>query len=101
MKRAIKAILIGLLVNPALRPIPLFAGNSGALTLLEDFGAKPASLGEAYSAVSNDLSAMGYNPAGISNLDSGQASFLYNKGAAEDAFGRASIAAPMKKGGAL
>lgn len=92
-----KNTLIFLLVIAMLPLSSLKATESGGLTLLEGHGAKPAALAEAYSAVTNDLSVMGYNPAGLVGLESGQASFLYNKGAAEDTFGRFSIATPTRK----
>src|SRR5258706_3901527 len=47
------------------------AGTSGGLTLIESYGARPSSLGEAFSAVTNDLSAFGYNPASLKSLESG------------------------------
>src|SRR5258706_15813883 len=48
------------------------AGTSGGVRLIESYGARPASLGEAFSAVTNDLSAFGYNPASLKSLESGQ-----------------------------
>src|SRR6185436_12092697 len=46
------------------------AGTSGGPTLTEPFGARPASLGEAFTAVTNDISAFGYNPASLKGLES-------------------------------
>ncbi len=74
------------------------AGASGGLTLIEAAGARAASLGEAYSAVSDDISAASYNPSSLHTLKSGQASFLYQKGLAEDAYGQFLIGSPMKRG---
>jgi len=75
------------------------AGTVGGLTLLEPFGARPAALGEAFSAVTNDLSAFGYNPASLKSLERGQASFMYQKGMAEDSYGQFSIGGPLKRSG--
>ncbi len=75
------------------------AGTVGALTLLEPSGARPAALGEAFSAAENDIAAFGYNPASLNSLENGQASFMYQKGLAEDSYGHFAIGAPMKNGG--
>lgn len=74
------------------------AGVSGGLTLIEAPGARAAALGEAFSAASDDISAMGYNPSSLKSLKSGQASFLYQKGLAEDAYGQFMIGTPSSKG---
>lgn len=72
-------------------------GTSGGLTLLEASGARASSLGEAFTGMNNDIAAFGYNPASLSTLSSGQASFLYEKGMAEDSYGQFMIGSPMKK----
>ncbi len=75
------------------------AGTSSGLTLLEPSSARAASLGEAFSAMSKDVSAMTYNPASLGTLQSGQASFMYQKGMMEDTFGQLLFGAPTAKGG--
>ena len=74
------------------------AGTVGALSLLEPTGARPAAMGEAFTAAQNDISAFGYNPASLKSLDNGQASFMYQKGIAEDSYGHFAIGAPMRNG---
>jgi len=64
------------------------AGVSGGLTLIEAAGARAAALGEAFSATSDDVTAVVYNPAALSTLTSPQISFSYQKGIASDASGR-------------
>ena len=73
-------------------------GTSGGLTLLEAYGARPAALGEAYTAATNDIAAMGYNPASLKSLETGHGSFMYQKGLAEDAYGHFMVGAPTRLG---
>src|SRR5260221_13710945 len=74
-------------------------GTSTGLTLLESPGARPPALGEAFTSVSDDITALGYNPASLGTLTSGQASFLYNKGIAQDSSGHLAIGVPTHLGG--
>jgi len=62
-------------------------GTSAANTLLNPASARPAALGEAFTAMQDDISAMDYNPASVKSLSSGQASFFYQKGLTDDAHG--------------
>ena len=64
------------------------AGSSGGLTLIEAPGARAAGLGEAFSAAADDVTAAAYNPASLATLSSPQISLSYQKGIADDAFGR-------------
>ena len=73
----------------------------GGLSLLEPTGARAASLGEAFSAMTNDITAFGYNPASLGSLETGQASFMYEKGLAEDSYGHFLIGTPSQKGSGL
>lgn len=74
------------------------AGTSGGLTLIEASGARAAALAEAFSAMSNELCAMNYNPGSLGTLQSGQASFMYQKGMMEDSYGQFLIGAPTARG---
>src|SRR5437879_3887000 len=74
------------------------AGTVGGLTLLEPAGARPASMGEAFTAATNDISAMNYNAASLKSLESGQANFTYQKGLADDSYGHFMIGAPIQQG---
>src|SRR5687767_928652 len=69
-------------------------GTSGGLTLIESPSARASSMGEAFSAMTNDISAFGYNPASLQSLEHGQASFMYQQGLVEDAFGQFMIGGP-------
>ncbi len=53
------------------------AGEKGASFLRLGVGAKPASLGEAYSGVSGDLLSLYYNPAGLSSISGYKMSFSH------------------------
>ena len=64
------------------------SGPSGGLTLLEAPGARAASVAEAFSAASDDITAAAYNPAALSTLSGPQFSFTYQSGIADDASGR-------------
>ena len=59
--RLILGIIIGLSVTGNL--LAKGAGSSACLTLLQPVSAKVAGMAESYSSVSNDVSAMHYNPA--------------------------------------
>lgn len=91
MKKAILSIVCLTIVSAA------HAKMSGALSLLEGSGASIAGIADAGTAVKNDVTSMAYNPAGIGTLESGQASFFYQKGLIGDAFGRLTIGSPVGK----
>lgn len=74
-------------------------GSSTGISLLDPMGARPAALGESFTAVADDITAFEYNPASLQSLTQGQASFLYNKGLSDDVFAHASIGGPSKWGG--
>ena len=74
------------------------AGTVGGLSFTEPAGARAASLGEAFTAATNDVTALHYNPSSLGSLQSGQASFMYQKGLADDAYGRFIIGSPSKLG---
>lgn len=90
---------MSLLITISLGAAPLMAANrSGALSFLEKSDAKYASLGEAGTAATNDVAVMNYNPAGLGTLRTGQASFMFQKGLTEDAFGRFMVGTPTRRG---
>lgn len=55
-------------------------GTTAAPILQTPTAARPVAMGTAFTAVANDLSAMHYNPAGLSLLNSKEASLHYLKG---------------------
>jgi len=73
--------------------------TSAGLTLLGPQGARAAALAEAYSAASNDISALGFNPSLLSTLQTGQASFLLKRDVFDSTFGLFHIGRPLKNGG--
>lgn len=75
------------------------AGTSGGITLLEAPSARAASLGEAFSAVSDDIVAFHYNPSALQSLTEGRASLLYQRGLADDAYGQFAVGNPTRYGG--
>lgn len=79
------------------RPLIAGAGRSSGSTLLMPAGAAPTALGEAYSAATDDICAMRYNPASLSSLKNGHVSFLYQKALADDSMGQLMVGTPYKK----
>ncbi|MFH1352176.1 MAG: PorV/PorQ family protein [bacterium] len=53
-------------------------GTAGARFLRLGVGARPVALGEAFSAVADDVNAMHWNPAGLAQIDDSQASISHN-----------------------
>ncbi len=70
------------------------SGASGGLTLIEAPGARSAALGEAFSTMPNDVTAMAYNPATLQTLSSSQVSLSYESGLSDDAYGRVGAGFP-------
>jgi len=73
-------------------------GSSAGLTLIEPASARAASLGEAFVARSNDISAFAYNPASLNSLKDSQLSFSYQKRFDDESFGQLLLGTPLKKG---
>lgn len=71
--------------------------TEAGLTLLEVPSARPAALGEAYTAATNDISAFAYNPSSLHSLKEGQASFLFQRGVADDSYAHLMAGFPLKK----
>ncbi len=74
------------------------AGRVGALTLLRGAAARPSALGEAFTAVPNQLDAMSINPASLAGLGSPTLSSTYFHGFAQDNFGSIHYAQPLPFG---
>lgn len=72
---------------------------SGGLILLEPPTGRAASLGGAFSAVANDIGAFSYNPASLSSLRKGEASFLFHRRFEDQTYGQFSVGTPLSKGG--
>ncbi len=98
MRQTLTAALAVLLLQAPTLLYAQKAGTSTGVTLLEKPGARPVALGEAYSANANDITGFAYNPASLESLKSGQASFFYRTGMADDAYGQFLIGSPIKDG---
>ncbi|OVE77149.1 hypothetical protein BVX98_03410 [bacterium F11] len=72
-------------------------GVTGGLTLLEPSGARPAALGEAFSAASNDITAFSYNPASLRSLRSHQISMLFHRGFEDEFYSQVAAGYQTKK----
>lgn len=92
MKRALGLLLI-------LSPTVSFGGFTAGTILIDTPNARPAALGEAFTAASDDISAFSFNPASLSTLRSGHASFMYQRGLVEDSYGQFMLGAPSKNRG--
>lgn len=77
MKKYFYILIISTLFFPAL----VWSENKGttATWLKLGAGARPAALGEAYSAVSKKIDSLLYNPAGISSLEGTNFTFIYDQ----------------------
>lgn len=70
---------IGLLLLVALQTAGFAAGEAGMAALKIGAGARAAAMGEAFMAVSDDVTAVFWNPAGLAGLESRQAHFTHNE----------------------
>jgi hypothetical protein len=70
--------------------------TEAGLTLLEAPAARPAALGEAFTAAPDDVSAFIYNPATLGMLNRGHASFLFQRGLYDDSYGQFIFGQPLK-----
>ncbi|HPG31034.1 MAG TPA: hypothetical protein PLQ81_09645, partial [bacterium] len=52
-------------------------GTTGAAFLKLGYGARPAGMGEAFSAVSGDINSLYYNPAGLYDVSNKTISFMH------------------------
>src|SRR5262245_13379237 len=73
------------------------AGSSAGISLLQPPGARSAALGEAFTSVNDDVTAMSFNPASLATLKNRSASYLYQRGIADDYFSQLMIGMPREK----
>lgn len=99
-KNLLRGIVINTMLLSAIPSFLLAAGNglSVGQTLNQAPTGRAAALAEAYSAMTNDVAAMNYNPASLGTLQESQASFLYQKGLADDSYGNFIVGLPLAKG---
>jgi opacity protein-like surface antigen len=76
-------------------------GTTAASFLKIGLGARPAAMGGAYTAVSSDLSAMYWNPAGLGRMKSGEAAFNHIDWIADIKYDNASAAILLDDVGTL
>ncbi len=55
-------------------------------------------MGEAFTAMPDDITSFAYNPANLRSLSQTQASFLYKKGLADDTYGRLTMGSSFDRG---
>ena len=67
-------------------------------TQLISLGARPAGMGEAYTAVADDAQAITYNPAGLIQLSNSNFSLMYAKWFADTTVGSGAYATPLGNG---
>src|SRR5689334_13804699 len=74
-------------------------GTTGANILNIGVGARAIGMGEAFTAVSDDVSSLYWNPAGLALLNQSQGAFMYNQSLKDLAYSNAAVATPLENGG--
>lgn len=74
------------------------AGQTAAESLLAGFGARPAALGGAYTAIANDPFAMAYNPSGLAAMRRPMISLMHSEWLQGARQQFAALGLPMKMG---
>jgi hypothetical protein len=74
-------------------------GTSGAEVLNIPVGARAIGMGEAFTAMADDVSSLYWNPSGIALLNQSQASFMYSQWLQGLSYHNASVATPLEYGG--
>src|SRR6266496_2968071 len=74
-------------------------GTSGGEILSIPVGARALGMGEAYTAMADDVSSLYWNPAGIAILNQSEASFMYSQWLKDLTYHNASVAVPLENGG--
>src|SRR5258706_11871870 len=74
-------------------------GTTAARVLSIPVGSRAIGMGEAYTAMADDVSSLYWNPAGIALLNQSQASFMYSKYFQDASISQAAVATPLENGG--
>ncbi len=74
-------------------------GTSGGEILSIPVGARAVAMGEAYTAMADDVSSLYWNPAGIAILNQSEASFMYSQWLKDLTYHNASVGVPLENGG--
>ena len=94
-------LTIAVFVNPVYNQDITKVGTSSAAFLGIDIGARAGAMGGAFVAVSNDLTAIYWNPAGISRLPTWQVAFMHAELIAETKFDWGAMLIPLNRLGAI
>ncbi len=90
--------LLCLIFPPALSFAAGTAGTSGAAFLELGVGSRALGMGEAFTAETNDLSTIYYNPAGLGSMQYPMISVMHSELALDSRFENASFCLPVKEG---
>ncbi len=74
-------------------------GTSGGEVLSIPVGARAVAMGEAFTAMADDVSSLYWNPAGIAILNQSEASFMHSQWLKDLTYNNASVAVPLENGG--
>jgi len=73
-------------------------GTTGAEVLKIGVGARALGMGEAYTAMADDVSSLYWNPAGLALMQERQASFMYNQMVNDLKYQNAAVGIPLENG---
>src|SRR5262249_19120785 len=74
-------------------------GTTAASILGIGVGSRATGMGEAYTAMADDVSSLYWNPAGIALLNQSEASFMYNQSYRDMNYNYASLGLSLENGG--
>ena len=94
-------LTITVIVNPVYNQDITKVGTSSAAFLGIDIGARAGAMGGAFVAVSNDLTAIYWNPAGISRLPTVQVAFMHAELIADTKFDWGAMLIPLNRFGTI
>jgi len=94
-------LTLAAIVNPVYNQDITKVGTSSAAFLGIDIGARAAAVGGAFVAISDDLTAIYWNPAGISRLKSWQVAFMQSEMIASTNFAWGAMLIPLNRLGAI
>jgi len=89
------------IVNPVYNQDITKVGTSSAAFLGIDIGARAAAVGGAYVAISDDLSAIYWNPAGLSRIKTWQVAFMHAELIADTKFDWGAMLIPLNRFGSM
>lgn len=101
MRRLKAGLYFGILLSAVwISPVGAGApGTSSGLVLLRTTGARPSALGDAFTAVTDDIHAFKFNPGSLATLSREHVSLQYQSGFDDDAFSHASLGMRAFNGG--